>query len=90
MRNALKDFTETEVEEIAPYLDFKEKAMMGRAKVVDKDAQGNVTKKKVLNQSSGIPVQQGMLMNKTVTIIGRLAILVIRCVRISLGGQTLK
>lgn len=41
MRNALKDFTETEVEEIARYLDFKDKAMMGRAKEKDKDAQGN-------------------------------------------------
>lgn len=40
-RNALKDFTETEVEEIARYLDFKDKAMMGRAKEKDKDAQGN-------------------------------------------------
>lgn len=41
LRNALKDFTETEVEEIARYLDFKDKAMMGRAKEKDKDAQGN-------------------------------------------------
>ncbi|KAK9081410.1 hypothetical protein Sjap_026602 [Stephania japonica] len=39
--NALKDFTETEVEEIARYLDFKDKAMMGRAKEKDKNAQGN-------------------------------------------------
>lgn len=39
LRNALKDFTETEVED--RYLDFKDKAMMGRAKEKDKDAQGN-------------------------------------------------